>query len=127
VREAALADQVDDQLQLVQALVVRDLGLVAGLDERLEAGRISSVTPPQSTACSPKRSLSVSSRRSSRSRPRAARRSAAVGERELERLAARVLRDRDERRRAEPSVKRRRTTVPGPFGATMITSWPAGG
>src|SRR3954469_7525027 len=30
-------DQVDDQLQLVQALVIRDLGLVAGLDERLEA------------------------------------------------------------------------------------------
>ena len=37
VREAALPDQVDDQLQLVQALVVGDLGLVAGLDERLEA------------------------------------------------------------------------------------------
>ena len=36
--EAALADQVDDQLQLVEALVVGDLGLVAGLDERLEAG-----------------------------------------------------------------------------------------
>ena len=38
VREAALPDQVDDQLQLVQALVVGDLGLVARLDERLEAG-----------------------------------------------------------------------------------------
>ena len=37
--EAALPDQVDDQLQLVQALVVGDLGLVAGLDERLEARR----------------------------------------------------------------------------------------
>src|SRR5215212_8555052 len=34
--DAALVDQVDDQLQLVQALVVGDLGLVAGLDERLE-------------------------------------------------------------------------------------------
>ena len=36
--EAALPDQVDDQLQLVEALVVRDLGLVAGRDEGLEAG-----------------------------------------------------------------------------------------
>src|SRR2546428_4873893 len=35
--KAALPHQVDDQLQLVQALVVRDLRLVAGLDERLEA------------------------------------------------------------------------------------------
>ena len=37
--EAALVDQVDDQLQLVQALVVGDLRLVAGLDERLEPQR----------------------------------------------------------------------------------------
>ena len=29
--------QVDDELQLVQALVVGDLGLIAGLDQRLEA------------------------------------------------------------------------------------------
>ena len=36
--EPALPDQVDDQLQLVQALVVGDLGLVPGGDERLEAG-----------------------------------------------------------------------------------------
>ncbi len=35
--DAALVQQVDDQLQLVQALVVGDLGLVAGLDQRLEA------------------------------------------------------------------------------------------
>src|SRR5262245_236281 len=35
--DPALPDQVGDELQLVQAFVVRDLGLVAGLDERLEA------------------------------------------------------------------------------------------
>src|SRR5579864_8079333 len=35
--DAALVQQVDDQLQLVQALVVGDLGLVAGLDQGLEA------------------------------------------------------------------------------------------
>src|SRR6266404_245752 len=35
--DPALPDQVDDQLQLVQALVVGDFGLVTGFDERLEA------------------------------------------------------------------------------------------
>ena len=35
--DAALVHQVDDQLQLVQALEVGDLGLVAGLGEHLEA------------------------------------------------------------------------------------------
>ena len=37
VVEAALIHQVDDQLELVQALEVGALGLVAGLDQRLEA------------------------------------------------------------------------------------------
>ena len=37
VVEAAAVHQVDDQLELVQALEVGDLGLVAGLDQRLEA------------------------------------------------------------------------------------------
>ena len=36
VVEAALVEQVDDQLQLVHALEVGHLGLVAGLDQRLE-------------------------------------------------------------------------------------------
>ena len=36
--ETTLVHQVDDQLQLVEALVVGDLGLVTGLDERLEPG-----------------------------------------------------------------------------------------
>ena len=38
VVQAALVEQVDDQLQLVHALEVGHLGLVAGLDERFEAG-----------------------------------------------------------------------------------------
>ena len=38
VVQAAAIHQVDDQLQLVQALEVGDLRLVAGLDQRLEAG-----------------------------------------------------------------------------------------
>ena len=38
VGEAALVEQVDDQLQLVHALEVGHLGLVARFDQRLEAG-----------------------------------------------------------------------------------------
>ena len=38
VRQAALVDEVDDQLELVQALEVGDLRLVAGLDQRVEPG-----------------------------------------------------------------------------------------
>jgi hypothetical protein len=37
VGDAAFVDQVDDQLELVQALEVGHLGRVAGLDQRLEA------------------------------------------------------------------------------------------
>src|SRR6185295_19033500 len=37
VREPALVDEVDDELHLVDALEVRDLGLVSRVDERVEA------------------------------------------------------------------------------------------
>ncbi len=37
VVQAALVEQVDDQLQLVHALEVGHLGLIAGLDERLDS------------------------------------------------------------------------------------------
>ncbi len=36
--DALLVHEVDDELQLVEALEVRRLGLVAGVDQRLEAG-----------------------------------------------------------------------------------------
>src|SRR5439155_22111868 len=38
VGDAALVDEVDDQLHLVQALEIRHLGRVPGLDQRLVAG-----------------------------------------------------------------------------------------
>ena len=37
LRQAAFVQQVDDELELVQTLVIRDLGLITGLDQRLEA------------------------------------------------------------------------------------------
>ena len=36
--EPALIEQIDDQLQFVEAFEIGDLGLVTGLDQRLEAG-----------------------------------------------------------------------------------------
>src|SRR3954451_11386532 len=99
--DATLPDQVDDQLQLVQALVVRDLGLVAGLDERLEA------EPNQLRHAAAENGLLAEEigfrllreRRCDHAGPRRAD-AGAVGERELAGVAARVLRDRDDRRRA---------------------------
>jgi hypothetical protein len=61
VGEAAAIDEIDDELELVQALEVGALGLIAGLDQGLKAALTRALTPPQSTACSPKRSVSVSS------------------------------------------------------------------
>ena len=61
VGEAALVDQVDDQLHLVQALEIGHLGRVAGLDQRLVAGLDQRREPPQRTTCSPNRSVSHSS------------------------------------------------------------------
>ena len=63
VGDAALIDEVDDQLHFVQAFEIGHLRRIAGLDQRLEAARISSTRPPQSTACSPNRSVSHSSRK----------------------------------------------------------------
>ena len=38
VAQSAAIHQVDDQLQFMQALEVGDLGLIAGIDQRLESG-----------------------------------------------------------------------------------------
>src|SRR6266542_4088886 len=97
VLEPALVDEVDDQLQLVQALVVRDLGLVTRLDERLETGldqRGDAAAEAGLLAEEVALGL-LCERRLQQSDAPASDRSA-VRERELERLAARVLVDGDE-------------------------------
>ena len=38
VVEAALIHEIDDELQFVQALEIGDLGLISGIDQRLESG-----------------------------------------------------------------------------------------
>ena len=61
VLEAAAIHQVDDELELVEDFEVGELGLVAGFGEDLKAALTRAAVPPQRTACSPKRSVSVSS------------------------------------------------------------------
>src|SRR6185503_8251022 len=100
--EPTFPDQVDDELQLVHALPVRHLGLVAGLDERVEA-----VPDQLRDAAAEDRLLAeevglglLDEARLDHPRTGGADRGA-VGERDVERAAARVLRDGDDRGRAE--------------------------
>ena len=99
--DPALEDQVGDQLQLVQALVVGDLGLVAGLDERLEAelDQLRDAAAEHGLLAEEVGLGLLGERRLDHARAGGAERGA-VGERELARVAARVLRDRDDGRRA---------------------------
>ena len=59
-REAALIDQIHDQLHLMDTLKIRVLRCVASLNQSLDPAFIRAQTPPHSTACSPNRSVSVS-------------------------------------------------------------------
>jgi hypothetical protein len=54
-------DKIDNELQLVQAFEVRKFSRITGADEGVKPARMSALVPLQSTACSPKRSVSVSS------------------------------------------------------------------
>src|SRR6266511_3465201 len=99
--DAALPDQVDDQLQLVQALVIGHLGLVARFDERLEpeADQLRDAAAQDRLLAEEVGLRLLGERRLDHPRARGAD-TGAVGERELARVAARILRDRDHRRRA---------------------------
>src|SRR3954452_1848172 len=117
VREAALVDQVDDQLHLVDALVVGDLGLVAGLDERLEACLHEGAdTSAEHRLLSEQVALGLlGEARPEHPGPAAADRGP-VGESEVESIAACVLRDGDEARRARPRLEDLAHAMPGALG-----------
>ena len=109
VPEAALVDEVDDELELVDALVVGDLGLVARVDEDLEAGlhqRGDAAAEDGLLAEEVALGL-LGERRLDHPRAAAADRGA-VGERQVERAPARVLRDGDERRGARAGLEQLR-------------------
>src|SRR5664279_1000590 len=97
VVEPAAVHEVDDELQLVQALEVRDLGLVTRVDERLEArlheaGRAAA---EDGLLTEQVRLRLLGERRLEHSRARGAER-LRIGQRVLAGVAARVLLDRED-------------------------------
>ena len=130
VGDAALVHQVDDQLQLVQALEVGHLRRVAGFDVSVsKPALISSDAPPHSTACSPNRSVSVSSRKDGLDHAGLA---AAVGRGVAQRQIARLARTCRHARRSGAARRRlacrcRAPVWPGALGATIQTSRSARG
>ncbi len=99
--EAAAVHQVHDELELVQALEVRHLRLVARLDERLEAGghERADAAAQHGLLAEQIRLRLLRERRLDDARAGAAER-LGIGERERPRAAARVGVDGDQRRRA---------------------------
>src|SRR3954470_15416935 len=95
--DAAFEDQVGDQLQLVQALVVGDLGLVAGLDQRLEPelNQLRDAAAEHGLLAEEVGLRLLGERRLDHPGPRRTERSA-VGEGEVARMSARVLSDGDD-------------------------------
>ena len=100
--DALLVDQVHDQLQLVAGTRSRrGPGCSPPRPGCRSAARTSSVRPPQSTTCSPKRSVSVSSAKVVSITPAARAADAlGVGQRELHGRAGGVLGHREQRRHA---------------------------
>ena len=99
--DAALVHQVDDQLQLVQALEVGDLGLVAGLGEHLEAvlHQLRHAAAEHGLLAE-QVGLGLLGERGLDAAGAQAADALGVGQREVPRLAGRVLLDGDEHRHA---------------------------
>src|SRR5215208_1434824 len=117
IREAALVDQIHDQLHLVDALVVGDLGLIAGVHECLEAGlheRADTAAENGLLAEEVALGLLCEGRRE-HARAAAADRGT-VGEREVEGVAARVLGHGDEARSAGAGLEELAHAVAGALG-----------
>jgi hypothetical protein len=109
-------DQVGDQLQLVQALVVGDLRLVPGLDERLEA-ELDQLGDAAAEHCLLAEEVGLGllgERRLDHACPGRAERGA-VGEGHLASVTARVLGDRDDGRCAVALLVEAADDVPRPL------------
>ncbi len=126
--EAAFVQQVDDELHLVHALEVRDLGLVAGLDQRLEAAHdeLRGAAAQHGLLAEQIRFGFLAERRREHAAARAAD-AVRVGEGACLRFAARVLRNGHQARHAAALLVLPAHEVAGPFGAIKITSRSARG
>ena len=117
VVQAALVEKIDDQLELVHALEVRELGLIAGVDERLEAR-----LHERRHAAAQNRLLAeqiglgfLGERREQHARARAAD-PLRVRERIGERVSRRVSVHRDERGHATAMLEHLAHAMPGRLG-----------
>ena len=103
--DALLVHEVDDELQLVEALEVGRLGLVAGVDERLEAGLHQGGEPAaQHDLLTEEVGLGLLVERGLEHAGPGAADGVGVGQGELAGLAGGVLGDGDEARHAAPSM-----------------------
>ena len=129
VGDAALVDQVDDQLHLVQALEVGHLRRVAGLHQRLEAGADQlDQAAAQHGLLAEQVGLALLPEGGLDDARAAAADGRGIGQEEVVRVAALVLVDRDQARHAAALLDTRQRTVwPGPLGAIMTTSRSARG
>src|SRR6266481_793728 len=105
VGDAALVDEVDDELHLVQALEVRHLGGVAGLDERFVAGADELGKPAaEDRLLAEEVGLGLLAEGRLDDRGARATDGRAVGETDLRRVAARVLMASEEARDAAAAL-----------------------
>ena len=128
VAEAAFIDQVDDQLELVQAFEVGDFGRVAGFDQRFESGadQFGSAAAEDGLLAEEIAFGLFPEGGFDDAGVQAAERGG-IGQGVFESLAAGILMDGDEGGTPEPSTKTSRTRWPGALGAIMETSTSAGG
>ena len=129
VGDAALVDQVDDQLHLVQALEIGHLRRVAGLDQRLVAGLDQlDQAAAQHGLLAEQVGLAFFLEGGLDDAGAAAADRRGVGQAEVVRVARRrPCGSRPGRARRRRADTRERTVWPGPFGAIMNTSRSARG
>ena len=123
VVQAAAVHQVDDELQLVQALEVGDLRLIAGLDQRLEPGLDERAdAAAQDGLLAEQIGFGFFGERRFEDPGAGAAERARVGQRQRARLAGGVLVHGEQAGVPPPSTNTSRTRCPGDFGATIATS-----
>ena len=124
VGDAALIDEVDDELHLVQALEIGHLGRISGLDQRLEAGADElDEAAAEHDLLAEEIGLALFLEGRLDDAGAAAAIGGGIGQAEVMRVArSRPGGSRSRSARRRRAGTRERTVWPGPFGATMSTS-----
>src|SRR5688572_1703345 len=117
LRQAAFVQQVDDELQLVQALVVRDFGLITGFHQRFETleDQVAGAAAEHGLFAEQIR-FGLFSEGGLEHATAGAADAVAIGQRLGERIAARILVHRDQRRYAATLLVLAAHEIAGTFG-----------